>query len=112
MALWGARCDGAMINADEVCNGLDDDCDGIVDEGDFLFNQCVVVELPRERCDGRDNDCDDIDEPSMPGAELAELDGLSRVDPKSGTLAMAGLPLVVMDMGSNVLDGEGGGNPP
>ncbi|PJC36487.1 hypothetical protein CO046_05655, partial [Candidatus Peregrinibacteria bacterium CG_4_9_14_0_2_um_filter_53_11] len=34
----------------EVCNGLDDDCDGVVDN-----NEAAAED---ERCDGADNDCD------------------------------------------------------
>ena len=46
---WGA-CVGATLAAREQCNGLDDDCDGVIDDR---------VEL----CNHRDDDCDgDIDE--------------------------------------------------
>ncbi|MCB9525918.1 MAG: putative metal-binding motif-containing protein [Myxococcales bacterium] len=42
---------------DEVCNGLDDDCDGFIDEG--VLNACGFCgEPPAERCNGRDDDCD------------------------------------------------------
>jgi hypothetical protein len=74
----------------EICNGLDDDCDGIVDEGDPGGGRDCVTEFPgvcaagtthcrdfatvcvpdsegsTEVCDGLDNDCngaaDDIDQ--------------------------------------------------
>src|SRR5690606_15255330 len=38
----------------EVCNGVDDDCDGPIDEGG-VCDTCVVEP---EICDGFDNDCD------------------------------------------------------
>ena len=81
---WTA-CDGARAPEDEVCNGLDDDCDQLTDEGceclDGQFEACgsnlgecsqgsrhcirghwdpCDGETPpsSELCDGRDNDCD------------------------------------------------------
>ncbi len=59
----------------EVCNMLDDDCDGAVDED--LRNACGLCgEVPPERCDGIDNNCDgDIDNPNrQPGSNGALCD--------------------------------------
>ena len=39
----------------EICNGLDDDCDGKIDEG---LVGCDVRRRRREICDGMDDDCD------------------------------------------------------
>jgi hypothetical protein len=45
------------LSRDELCNGLDDDCDGIVDEN--VLNACGGCEVALlELCDGEDNDCD------------------------------------------------------
>ncbi len=54
---WGA-CVGELLPITEVCDGLDNDCDGTADEG--LRNRCGVCGAPepRELCDGEDNDCD------------------------------------------------------
>ncbi len=41
----------------EVCDGFDNDCDGQVDEG--VLNECGTCgSVPEETCDGFDNDCD------------------------------------------------------
>jgi hypothetical protein len=85
-------CEGQILPAPEVCNALDDDCDGEVDEGLGLGGPCgssvgacmpgreqciggrllCVGEVPPtpEGCDCEDNDCDgEVDEPP-PGGSL------------------------------------------
>ena len=51
--LWGP-----CIPPEEVCNGADDNCDGVVDED--LLNSCGCDDLPGEVCNGLDDDCDGL----------------------------------------------------
>ena len=76
-----ARCVSGVMAGDEICNGVDDDCDGEIDEGFGLGGPCEGGEgvcagngrmlcdadgepvctyegAEAERCDGLDNDCD------------------------------------------------------
>ena len=53
---WGP-CEGAVFPTREVCDGVDNDCDGVVD---VAPSGCSVCETPRELCDGEDNDCDGL----------------------------------------------------
>jgi hypothetical protein len=60
-------CDECGHAPEEVCNALDDDCDGSIDE--TLLNDCGDCgPTPRELCDFIDNDCDGtIDEEFLEG---------------------------------------------
>jgi hypothetical protein len=71
-------CLGAIEPVREACNGVDDDCDGTVDDGFDLGEACDGPDSDRcaddvmtcegctagpndlEMCNGRDDDCDDI----------------------------------------------------
>ena len=53
---WGA-CTGYVLPSGEVCDALDNDCDGATDEG--VLNRCGACGAePLEVCDELDNDCD------------------------------------------------------
>ena len=93
---WGV-CEGAVIARAESCNGLDDDCDGAVDDEIALPPPCALTlgvcseirslcieatwracdrkaygpfyEPEEVTCDGRDNDCDGV----IDGQSIVEL---------------------------------------
>ena len=100
--------------ATERCNGADDDCDTLVDEGvpevgdlcDTGFSgRCatgrfacegllvceLVVDLSEERCDGEDNDCDgEVDEGALDIVTyFADADGDGHGDPEAPVLGCA-----------------------
>ncbi len=47
----------------ETCNGMDDDCDGLVDNASTECPSCTQSD---EVCDGRDNDCDGYVDEGLP----------------------------------------------
>ena len=58
-------CNPNQSPAEEVCNGLDDDCNGLIDEG--LRNACGRCEKePQEECNGLDDDCDGVVDDDAP----------------------------------------------
>ncbi len=61
----GTHCDapdGSSSSKDEICNGIDDNCNGLIDEG-LTCNGCG-----QEVCNGRDDDCNGVaDDGPMPG---------------------------------------------
>lgn len=81
--VWEQNCLGETLPGVETCDGIDNNCNGIIDEG--VSNSCGECGVePVEVCDGIDNNCDGrIDEGVMNrcggcGAEPAEIcnDGL------------------------------------
>jgi hypothetical protein len=134
----GPSCAGSHVPVAELCNGKDDDCDGLVDEdfptlgqpcnqqscqgaGQFVCNatgtavECSVSAAgpSPEVCDGRDNDCDGLidelpgpGEPAMPGVGVAC--GSNVGECRSGISACSGGKIVCSAVGPSpeICDGK------
>jgi hypothetical protein len=81
---WADACDGQVIPADEACDNLDNDCNGVADDmGDLScgvgacqvtvvkcvdgqLSECTANQPSVEVCDGVDNDCDQLIDENFP----------------------------------------------
>jgi hypothetical protein len=106
---WSGVCAGEVGPALEVCNGLDDDCDGVIDDGNpggggscstGLSGICEAGTLTCENgglvcsqntsattevCNGLDDDCDGVIDDGNPGGGGSCSTGLSGIC-EAGTL--------------------------
>ena len=102
--------------ADEVCDGIDNDCDGDIDEGvlqewyadedaDGFGNPDIIIEAcePFAGVSSNGTDCDDTDEDVYPGAP-EECNGID--DNCDGTIDELGRDTWYLDA-----DGDGHGDP-
>ena len=128
----GLVCAGSQTPMAELCNGKDDDCDGLIDEdfpslgqacnqqscqgaGQLVCNaagtdvECTVSATgpSPEVCDGRDNDCDGLvdeapgpGEPAMPGVGVACGSGVGEC--KQGISTCTGGKIVCSSVGPSV----------
>jgi hypothetical protein len=70
-----------------VCDGEDNDCDGLVDE-DGVCDDCTPTE---EVCDGEDNDCDGlVDEDGV--CSGPEGDGMTPIEMTGGCVCTTATP--------------------
>ena len=92
-------CEGDILPAEEQCNGFDDDCDAVTDEG--VTNRCGTCgAVPTERCNGLDDDCDGRVDEGVVGVGQACESGLgvcarageTVCDPQRGQVVCNSLP--------------------
>jgi hypothetical protein len=84
----------------EVCNGLDDDCDGFIDDG--LGSSCTCNPA-QEICNDRDDDCDgNVDEGTLPGVGNSCGTTIGECDP--GTIVCTDGDLVCQNADGPVVE--------
>ncbi|MEM7156697.1 MAG: MopE-related protein [Myxococcota bacterium] len=75
---WGT-CDGHQPTL-ETCNGVDDNCNGVVDEG--LLNACGECgPVPLEVCNGVDDDCDGLVDEDEAGVQYGQQNACGTCGP-------------------------------
>jgi MYXO-CTERM domain-containing protein len=77
------ECTGDVGPSAEVCDGLDNDCDGMVDEGGTCCAMAVEV------CNAEDDDCDGLTDESFPEDGLPCGQAIGECEPGS-TICVAG----------------------
>ena len=110
--VWSGVCEGGVGPSEEICNGLDDDCDGVVPadeldldqdgvsacEGDCDDSSAAIVPGASDICNGIDDDCDgSVDEDGSLSCE----DGVfcNGTETCGGGACLAGEPVVCPDSG-------------
>ena len=83
---WGG-CVGGIGPRTETCNGIDDNCNGSVDEGSVCTPSCVPT---TEICNGVDDDCDGVVDEDALGNEFVGDEICFSFGPDMPPLATAG----------------------
>ena len=77
---FACYCQADDPRSEERCNRMDDDCDGVIDEG--ATNACGLCgDPPAEKCDGKDDDCDGkVDEGTLNSCGVCGVQPIERCD--------------------------------
>ena len=127
----GAMCSApAPVALPETCNGVDDDCDGALDEGTDVacdtacrhgwrhcsggkLGACELEPPSKELCDGWDNDCDgevdegyDVGAPCLFGPETCERPSVRACAADGQATVCAAVPIEVSDEVCNDIDDD------